>query len=705
MFQTIGRIAHQRRRSIIAIWAVLFVVGMALAGSILSRLTAQPDGNRDVESFRVADQLHEISGHGPSVLAVVDGTSDEVHDSVLAAVGDLAAVEGVVAVHDPFTTGNPAFTSTDGTSSLVVVEVDGDLGRAGRDAVVRDVVERLRAIDAPVKIGGTAVLDHEFETAVEKDLAAEQKALPIAFVAMIVILGGLIAAGLPIIIAFAAVAGAMFVLMAATGVMDVSIYAMNVVFMFGIGLGIDYGLLMVSRFREERAHGASVAEAVEATVTTAGRTVAFSALTVAAALAGLFAFDDPTFRSFGVAGIGVVLAALVAAVTLLPALLAVFGKRIKPKKAGRDGYRFFRLARFVQRRAIATVGIVGGALIAVAVPFLSARFETGDARSLPRSSEARAVAMTLNERFPARGADPIQVVAGADPANPAVVAYVETLRAIDGVAAVDTWQHTPAGMTVIELVPAGTSQSDVAQRIVRELRADRPAFGVEVGGAAAFLIDQKAETLSSLPMAFAIIALATFVLLFLMTGSIVVPIKAIVMNILSLGATFGALVWGFQEGHLSGLLGFESVGSLDLMMPVLIFIFAFGLSMDYEVFLLARVKEIYDETGDNDYAVAAGVQRTGGIITSAAMLIVLVFAGFAMGEVLGIKMLGFGLALAVVVDAAVVRTLLVPATMKLMGDWNWWAPAPLRRFHQRFGLHEAPSRPVQVAAEPEPVLV
>jgi RND superfamily putative drug exporter len=245
-------------------------------------------------------------------------------------------------------------------------------------------------------------------------------------------------------------------------------------------------------------------------------------------------------------------------------------------------------------------------------------------------------------------------------------------------------------MTVVDLVPAGTSQGAQATALVERIRTGTAPFRAEVGGPAAELVDVKARLIARLPLAGAVVALATLVLLFLMTGSLVVPVKAVLMNVLSLGASFGALAWIFQEGHLAGVLAFDSVGALDLWMPVLILIFAFGLSMDYEVFLLSRIKEVHDHTGDNDLAVAVGLQRSGRIITSAAALIVVVFAGFAAGEVLAIKQLGVGLAIAVIVDATLVRMLLVPATMKLLGERNWWAPAPLRRFHDRYGLHEAP---------------
>jgi RND superfamily putative drug exporter len=386
---------------------------------------------------------------------------------------------------------------------------------------------------------------------------------------------------------------------------------------------------------------------------------------------------------------------MLAAITLLPATLAVAGRRIKPAKAAAlepDG-RFYRLARRVQRRPAAVAGVVGLVLVLFGLPFLHARFENGDARSLPRSSEVRATALTLADRFPSRGADPITLIAAARPTDPRLLAWVHDLAQLDGAVDVSLRPGAPEGPTVVDVVPTGTAQGSVAKAIVNGARATHPDFAFDVGGPAAELLDVKAKLTARLPLAGLVVGLATLVLLFLMTGSLVVPIKAVIMNVLSLGATFGALAWIFQDGHLAGLLGFDSVGALDLWMPVLIVIFAFGLSMDYEVFLLARIKEIHDHTGDNDYAVAAGLQRSGRIITAAAGLIVVVFAGFAAGEVLAIKQLGVGLAIAVIVDAALVRTLLVPATMKLLGERNWWAPAPLRRFHARFGLHEAPAAP------------
>ena len=565
---------------------------------------------------------------------------------------------------------------------------------------IEDLAHELQA--PTVLVGGNVLVSETFATASESDLLrGEAIALPIAIVVMVVLLGGLVAAGMPLIVALGGVLTTLAVLVVATSFGDVSIFSVNVVNMLGIGLGIDYGLLMVNRFREERGRGRAVHDAVVATVSSAGTTVLFSALTVAVAMSGLFVFGVPLLTSFGIAGLAVVLLSMFATITLLPATLAAVGGRIKPSSPAPDvDGRFYRLTRWVQRRPVVVGAAAALVLVLLGAPFLGTRFENGDARTLPRSSEVRATALALAERFPARGTDPVTVIARTGADDPAFGEWLDQVSTSDGVLGVSLRPGTPHGLTVVDIVPSGTSQGSAATAIVDRLRADDRTFDVQVGGAAAELIDVKARLGDRLPLAGLVVCLATLVLLFLMTGSVIVPIKAVIMNVLSLGASFGALAWIFQDGHLSGPLAFDSVGALDLWMPVLILIFAFGLSMDYEVFLLSRIKEVHDETGDNDLAVAVGLQRSGRIITSAAALIVVVFAGFAAGEVLAIKQLGVGLAIAVVVDATLVRTLLVPATMKLLGEHNWWAPAPLRRFHQRYGLHEAPSVPAQV---PRPI--
>jgi RND superfamily putative drug exporter len=544
---------------------------------------------------------------------------------------------------------------------------------------------------------------HDGMTLSQRDLIrGEIIALPILLVALVFIFGGLRAATLPIVAALATSAGALGLLLGMTHLTDVAPYAVDVILLFGLGLAVDYSLLMVNRFREARAAGADGPTAVEHMLITAGRTVVFSALTVGASLVGLFAFGDPTFTSVALGGIATVLVAMAGSLTLIPALLATLGAKIKPArtKSAEDG-AFGRLARRVQRRPwLAAIGITG-VLAAAIVPFVHVNFGLGDPRTLPADSEGRQVAAALMADFPDRRATPIQVVAELPAADPRLADYAASLRARPGVAAVTVASGLSGNVTAIEIVPAGTAQGATAQQLVHDLRANRPGFRTWVAGPAAALIDFKDRIASRLPVAVGLIALATFVLLFLMTGSVLIPLKALLMNALSLGAVLGSLVWIFQDGHLSGLLGFQAFGAVELWVPVVVFVFAFGLSMDYEVFLLSRIKEAYDECGDTNQAVATGLQRSGRIITSAAFAVVIVFLGFAAGHSLGIKEFGLALATVVTVDATVVRTLLVPATMTLLGRANWWAPRPLRRVHRRLGLNEAP--PPASAARPEPV--
>ena len=472
---------------------------------------------------------------------------------------------------------------------------------------------------------------------------------------------------------------------------------------------MDYSLLIVSRFREERGADpeGELAAAVTRTVGTAGRTISFSAMIVIASLAGLFAFGDPTFTSLAIGGIATVLVALASGLTLVPALLGSWGRKIKPaeRQVGDEGF-FGNLARRVQLHPVMVAVATAAILLAVAAPFLSAKYSNGDPRTLPTSFESRAVNDLLAANFPGTQADPIQVVARIPATDARVTGYAEEIRQLPGVASVTIEQGLTGGVSAIDVTPTGASQDATAQRLVDDLRANPPPYQTYVTGTAAFLIDFEQQITQRLPYALLLIALGTFVLLFLMTGSVLIPIKALIMNVLSLGATFGALVWIFQNGHLSGLLGFTAFGAIEVWVPVVVFVFAFGLSMDYEVFLLSRIKECHDEGCDSDTAVAHGLQRSGPIITSAAALVMIVFLGFAAGSSLGIKEMGLALAIAVAVDATLVRCLLVPATMTLLGNANWWAPRPLRRVYERFGLREAPvaDQPASPApSEPAPV--
>ncbi|GAC1323327.1 MAG: MMPL family transporter [Mycobacteriales bacterium] len=688
-------------------WLAFLVIGFGVGGSVFGRLD-DPGGSARAESVRGFRLLDEARSTGARIVAVVDGAAVDdpgVRQSVIAAAGDLTRIAGVARVTDAYSAPEPRLRSVDGRASLILVDLGKHLERGAFDRTVAAVKDRLHAIPGvTARVGGAPVAKAEINATVNSDLQrGELVSLPIALVAMVVIFGGLLAAGLPLAAAVVSIAGALLILLGFSTVMDVSPNVVSVVTVLGLGISIDYSLLIVNRFREERAAGLGIPEAIEATAATAGRTITFSALTVMVSLGGLFVFDDPTYHSMGAAGVSVVLVGLLAALTLVPALLGMAGRRIKvPDRPVSDDGAFARLTRRVQRHPLPVAVAIAGALVAAGIPFLGAHFGNGGTNLLPKSFESRQVTDTAQSRFPGRQADPVTVVVRLPAGDPRVTAYAGLLRQQPGVADVSVDDRNSQAFSVLEVTPRGTSQGDIAQSLVRDLRAHRPAFPTLVTGSAAFLVDFRHAISSRLPWALGMITLATLVLLFLMTGSLLVPIKALAMNLLSLGASFGALVWVFQEGHLAGALAFSSNGTIESFVPVLVFVFAFGLSMDYEVFLLSRVKELHDAGYSGDDAVAIGLQRSGRIITSAAALIVIVFAGFAAGRMLAIKEMGLALSLAVLVDATLVRCLLVPATMTMLGERNWWAPAPLRRLHDRIGLREAPTAGVGVTGLPGP---
>ncbi len=733
MFACLARFCHHRRRLVAAVWLAVLLAGFAYGGHVFGRLGTGNDLRSDAESVRAFERLGRLSHSGTSVTAVADGRPVDdpaLKASVQRVAARISATPGVVRVTDWYRQPLPALVARDRRGMLIRVELAEGLKGARRNQVVDAVGAELRTIAAPrVLVGGDGPARREFQDTAQHDLErGEASSLPVMLVLLLVIFGGrpvrrqlarpglraragrlaagclsvLTAAAMPLVLAAMAVAGALLLLLGISHLTDVSVYAVNVVTMLGLGLAVDYSLLVVSRFREERAAGYDLPLAVERTMATAGRTVAFSGLTVAVSLAGMLVFAEPFLHSMAWGGIGVVLVAMLAAITLVPALLGAWGGRIRPARPARPdrGY-FYRQSRLVQRRALLLVPVVAGVLLLLAVPFRHARLANSGLESLPRSSASRQLFELTRARFPGAGTDPITVLADLGPTAPQLEPFLDRIRALPGVVTATRRPLPTPTLSVVDVIPAGASQGPTATSVVRELRALQPPAPIQVTGAAAFLVDYRDSLVQRLPSVFGLIALATLLLLFLMTGSVVVPVKAIVMNVLSLGASFGALVWVFQEGHLHGLLRFDPAGMVDITIPVLVFVFAFGLSMDYEVFLISRIKEAWDETGDNDAAVALGLQRTGRIVTSAALLIVVVFLGFAASDLLTIKEVGVGMAIAVILDATVVRTLLVPATMKLMGRRNWWAPARLRRLHDRIGLSETPPGvPVAASAAP-----
>jgi RND superfamily putative drug exporter len=556
-----------------------------------------------------------------------------------------------------------------------------------------------------VRVGGNKLLNREANQQVRRDLErAELISLPLTLVVLVVVFGGLVAAGLPVLAAIVSVASAMVLLLGFSHVTDLDQNTVTVVSLLGLGLSVDYGLLLVARYREELGTGLAPPDALGRAWATAGRTVLFSALTVAAALAGLLMFGIAPLAALGAAGVSIALVAMLAALTFTAALIGFAARRIKPRAMrGSDDERgfFAGLSRLVQRWPWPVALVVSGALLAAGIPLLSMTLRLPGLEALPTSLESVQVAKASRTDFGFRSAPIVLVVARVDRA--ALDAWAARWAGDPAVADVRP-AETTGGVASVELALRGSDQDAAAQGLVERLRADRPPGGPSwVTGRAAFLIDLLDELLDGLPLALATTILAMMVLLFLMTGSLVVPVKAILANAVSLGATFGVLVAVFEFGHGADLLNTLTIGGLSPFIMVIVFAFAFGLSMDYEVFLLGRVKEYVDHGVDSDTAVRRGLQHTGRIITSAALLMIIVFVCFAFAEIGQIEEVGLGLTVAVLIDATVVRCLLVPATMTLLGKWNWWAPAPLKRLHARVGLgsaEAAPAAPQLVKAGP-----
>lgn len=573
-----------------------------------------------------------------------------------------------------------------------------------------------------VSVGGPVAVRHDIQTIIQEDLLrAELIALPVTLVLLVMVFGSAVAALLPLGVGIVAILGTNAVLRGITEITDVSVFAQNLTTALGLGLAVDYALFIVRRFREELAEGAEVRDAVGTTLRTAGRTVLFSALTVAVSLAAMMVFPQYFLRSFAYAGIAVVLLAAAAALILLPAALMLLGHRInsldlrrlftrvrkgsapadgtadgsRPGAAVETGRGWGRTAALVMRRAPLFAVGTATALVLLGLPFLGVKFGTADDRQLPSGAESRVVQEDIRSGFSGSPGGGLEVL-GEGAATAAEYAdYRDRVAGLPDVLRVDG-PVVSGDHAYFTVLPRGEAVGQEAQRLVRELRAEPAAFDTSVTGTAAVLVDSKDSIGDRLPLAAGIIVVVTLLLVFLLTGSVLIPIQAVALNALSLTAMFGAVVWVFQDGNFSGLLGFTSTGDIETTLPVLMFCVAFGLSMDYGVFLISRIKEEYDRGGDHERSVVFGLQRTGGLITAAALILAVVMVAIGASRVTNTKMLGLGIALAVVMDAMVVRSLLVPAVMKLTGRATWWAPGPLRRFHDRFGVSEGEARPAAV---------
>jgi putative drug exporter of the RND superfamily len=716
-FPTLGRFVVLHAKRVLALALVVLVVSAVLGVGVFSRLLSGGFDDPSSASSRATTLLDQKFGGEPNLIFLVHARNGTVDNPAVTArgkaiAGQLSADPRLTGVTSYWATGNPGLRSEDGTDALILARIPGDDTQAATTATgVLSDYAHLDDAAVTVRIGGT--LGTGITTQVTKDLAvAESIAIPITLILLMLAFGSVVAALLPLCVGILAILTTLAELDVLTRVTSVSIFAINLTTALGLGLGIDYALLMVSRFREELGNGTEVDEAVARTVATAGRTIAFSALTVAAALSAMLVFPVYFLRSFAYAGVGVTAFAALSALLVLPALLAVLGQRVNAGHIpGVNAVRgietpfWGRLAVGVMRRpALAALPVIA-VLLFMAAPLLRVNFGTPDDRALPSSNSSHQVGDALRTGF-ATQPNTIDVLIQPAPPAAAIADYARRLSSLPGVQQVDSpvggFSHgksarpaaEPAGLTRpgIDRLTLSTgldSASGTAQKLVGEVRnaAVPPGSHVLIGGDTAILVDGKHAISSRLLLAAGIILVTTFVLLFLFTGSIVHPIRALLGNALTLGATLGAMVWIFQFGHLSGVLGFTPTPT-STAMPVLLFCIAFGLSMDYEVFLMSRIKELHDAGASNADAVSGGLARTGRIVSTAAALLAVSFFAFATSHVSFIQLFGLGTGLAILLDATLVRGVLVPAFMRALGENSWYAPPLLRRLHDRIGIND-----------------
>jgi RND superfamily putative drug exporter len=719
VFESIGKYVVRHRKGVFIGYLVSIVVAGVIGTGMFGALKTQ--GYDDLGSDSAAvDQLlkSDFDSRDASAILVID-TLASIDDpgSVTAATDLLAKVESepnVESVVSYWNTGQASLKSFDGNAGLALVYFDKNLDSEEAAATAKIIQETYdkESADSRAYVGGIEILYNSINSQIRDDLKlAESIAIPLNILMLMFVFGAAVAAGLPMVVALGSISGSFFVLYIITRFTDVSVFALNLITGLGLGLGIDYALLIVNRFREELDRTNDVAASVIMTVTTAGRTVFFSGLTVALVLSSMLLFPQYFLKSFAYAGVSVVLFAVLASMIALPAVLALLGHNVdkakirrgdlKPKESGAWSWL---AAAVMKRPAIVIIGTVT-LLLTLASPALNAKFSQVDDRVLPASNPAAIASAQIRDRFESQV--PIEVLIPIAASNSQLNDYALELATDPHVTSVITGDSLIEG-SVVSPIPAEqavaasaahhriTLYTDVESRnmdakdLITRLRAiPAPVDGTLIGGQAAIFTDSQNGISDNLPIVLGWLALATLIILFLFTGSVVLPVKAVILNMLSLGATLGLLVWVFQDGNAMWLVGdFTVTGALDTSTLVLVAIVAFGLSMDYELFLLSRIKEEHDSGADTTTSVTVGLQKSGRIITAAAILIAIVFACFMTSGVTSIKMLGLGIAFAIMLDATVVRGLLVPALMRVAGNWNWWAPKPLRKLHQKFGISD-----------------
>jgi RND superfamily putative drug exporter len=698
MFMRLGSFIVGHRKSVLITYIIAILIAGGIGSLSFSRLDSGGYSDLNSESAKAANYITDtFKVQDPVAILVVDAGTRSVDDPTVVAEAaslerEVAATKGIKRTLSYWSAGGaPSLRATDGKSAFLFIYADiENYDFDGYGAVGKIIAEEFDGEYKSLEVyaGGGAVVTNAINSKIKTDLLlAEGIAIPLTFILLAFVFGALVASAMPLVVGVGAILGSFFFTYLLTLVTDVSVFALNLITGLGLGLGIDYALLIVNRFREEMHNGKSVEESAIITVGTAGKTVFYSGLAVMVTLSALLLFPLNFLKSFGYAGVVVTLFAIFGALIPLPALLAILGKRVDKgvtRKSGltpKEDGRWASTARLVMARPIPVVAASLAILVVMALPIVNIAFAQVDSRVLPESNRAAISSAVLNDRFASFEGSPIEVIlpdgAGREDS---LNSFLTNAKTVDGITRVSALEYVGKDIRV-QIIPGTSSRSQDAERLIKELRALERPDGLLIGGAAADFTDSQGGIARTLPWALGWIGITVFILIFIFTGSIILPIKAVILNGLSLVATLGVITWIFIDGNLKWLVGdFTVTGTLDTGSVILVAVVVFGLSMDYELFLLSRIREEHLLGKSNVEAVATGLQRSARIITAAALLLAVVFAAFISSGVTSIKMLGFGVAFAVLLDATLVRALLVPALMRLFGERNWWAPKSLRRF-------------------------
>ena len=695
MFEKLGSLIVNRKRLIFSLFIVAIFSSGAIGTSVFGKLDSGGYNDPKSDSAKAFEYLTDVfKVRDPAVVLVVETTQGVNDPAVVATAAKLeTSIKGEPGVGSTLSYwsagGAPTLKSSDSNSAFLFIYSE-DIEWNNVQSLGKRIQEKYdgRFENLAVYASGTGVFAHAINTKIADDLKlSEAISIPLTFILLVFVFGGLVASAMPLLVGVSAILGSLLVIYLLTLFTGVSVFALNLITGLGLGLGIDYSLLVVNRFREELHAGKTVDEAIKKTVATAGKTVFYSGLTVVITLAALMLFPLMYLKSFGYAGVTVVVMAVLGALIALPALLAILGKRIdkavvrKGALTPKEDGRWAQTARFVMRKPVPVVVLSLVILTVLAAPIKNIVFSQVDSRVLPASNPAAYAAQLITERFPGQEGNPIEVIIpGGTSKIEQIKNYTQEIAKVAGVVRVGEPQILGNDVRVIAVHDMGP-RTPAAEALIKEIRLIPSPDQTLIGGVAADYADTQIGIAKTMPWALTWIAIGVLVLLFVFTGSLILPIKAVILNILSLAATLGVITWIFVDGNLKWLVGdFTTTGSVDTGSIILVAVVAFGLSMDYELFLLSRIKEEHDAGRSNIESVATGLQRSARIITAAAGLLAIVFASFVLSGVTSIKMLGFGVAFAIILDATLVRALLVPALMRLFGERNWWAPKSLKRF-------------------------